>query len=1066
MDTFKDLWVIDDWSSANANYEYEYQSIEHNFEKFEFKIYVQNPNLFYSDSPEKMNSPFIIYVEPGERFPPCVRAVFALSYRNLHGSKNFMKYLRTASILNLSKESFPKDQNGFEITTAIPNSYFMNSGENIAEAFSLYFCFSWNRDLESLSSINTNSDKSLFRSLQQQPSFHTCYLNSALTLLFHLSSFRELICNLPLTDSDSKSPSNKFLYYFIQQFKVMKVNKICHNINNIVKALGWNDIALTIPQDGQEFFSKLLSRIEKSLETLSPESCKVFKNMFYSQFIQKEVPPTMMISVEDSEGTFPNIIVALRHHFLQETSSGQKEGILMKLPKILIFDTHDNRFMKYPMFLNMGEFLNDKAKEESNEENQDQQILENPFYSLYGIMIFDQKNEHYFSYVRNKATDDFCKIDRQVKTLLSSKQNQKIDTIVNPNLKKHSLNDLTLLVSHVPNAAFHKKQQTLKKTKKTYNEIPRMLIYVNELYLSKFCKNDFSENHTNSTQNNQESLSKCIRLFNTSSIVNNNFLNNDYRLEPFKTICVEDNEYKRLFINEESTTNKYIFWNMNFIGESCSINQPILSLNNLPYNIFLQECEEIPESANFHRFFCFLNFDLEKYKQKENPYNHILNFSVPKYNYTTTFLSDLKNAIQNQNKSFQVEKDDLYFGLNLSTKTFEEISLTHPVTYINPQIFIIFHQKKNDKEQFDASLFDSYNFQTIEPHIECHSYYKLKQQTPYSLDQILLMKYKSINFVIGLFGYRSREKYFIKIPYQKQYIEFKQILLEFLKTQNNLDPDLDLQNAKPDNLFIFPSPFWCSPLSKPIEYTYKEINPSNSLQILTLEHIFKEKREFNCNFVEVYVYVSENPKISNLIRISFSPDAITPNWFTEIILDKNKTYEEIWTEHISKHFPKIQIKNLRILGIKLNYISRILKAEECMDSFDEIRFEIIPDNQINVDECSLYKFNYAVYASIKYVLPFGNPFLILYDENQSISENLKGSLVIKNMNYETRIMKTSLEISPNDTLSTNISEQSQKNITAKDSIAIIINDRNIRRRLKQYSSLAYKQIFTNLNILN
>ena len=224
----------------------------------------------------------------------------------------------------------------------------------------------------------------------------TCYMNSFIQTIFHISKFREFINKLP-----NKNDSNNFIFALQHLFYLLeKLENIPVKPDMLIKSFGWNNNQIFTQQDVTEFSFIFLDAIEKKLKesNIKEDITKILfegKQEGYIKCInidfeskKEEIFTDIQLIIKSKQNIYESIDFFLEKHNLfgenayQTEKNGKQDAVkgirFTKLPSVLNFQL--NRF-DYDYNFNMNIKIKDRfefyeeiylgnlVKENQNEQN-------------------------------------------------------------------------------------------------------------------------------------------------------------------------------------------------------------------------------------------------------------------------------------------------------------------------------------------------------------------------------------------------------------------------------------------------------------------------------------------------------------------------------------------------------------------------------------------------------------------------------------------------------------------------------------------------------------------------
>ncbi|EAY22790.1 Clan CA, family C19, ubiquitin hydrolase-like cysteine peptidase [Trichomonas vaginalis G3] len=123
----------------------------------------------------------------------------------------------------------------------------------------------------------------------------TCYMSSFLQALFHLPVFRKLVFQINTDD---------ILVRGLQQmFLDLQTSKEAVKADDLIRAFGWSEFHAFEQHDAQEFFIKIINRIEEEVCKKNDEINKIFKSIFVgkSRSFIRPINPTDFKEIDSIE---------------------------------------------------------------------------------------------------------------------------------------------------------------------------------------------------------------------------------------------------------------------------------------------------------------------------------------------------------------------------------------------------------------------------------------------------------------------------------------------------------------------------------------------------------------------------------------------------------------------------------------------------------------------------------------------------------------------------------------------------------------------------------------------
>ncbi|KAL9319024.1 hypothetical protein ACSQ67_015541 [Phaseolus vulgaris] len=264
----------------------------------------------------------------------------------------------------------------------------------------------------------------------------TCYMNSLLQTLYHISYFRKAVYQMPTTENDSPSRSIPLalqsLFYKLQYSDCSVATK------ELTKSFGWDTYDSFMQHDVQELNRVLCEKLEDKMKGTVVEGTiqKLFEghHMNYIECINEDYKSTRKESFYDLQldvkgckdvyASFDKYVEVERlegdnkyhaeHHGLQDARKGV---LFIDFPPVLqlqlkrfeydfMRDTMINDRYEFPLQLDLdrdnGKYLSPEA---------DRSIRN--LYSLHSVLVHSSgvNGGHYYAYIRPTLSDEWFKFD-------------------------------------------------------------------------------------------------------------------------------------------------------------------------------------------------------------------------------------------------------------------------------------------------------------------------------------------------------------------------------------------------------------------------------------------------------------------------------------------------------------------------------------------------------------------------------------------------------------------------------------------------------------------------------
>ena len=300
----------------------------------------------------------------------------------------------------------------------------------------------------------------------------TCYMNSALQILYMTPKFRNLINSLILCDKILGNPTE-----FIPQGQkyniILSLQKLFAELNlmnikatktkELTEAFGWEKNEGSDQHDSQEFirillfdvlerilydtpFNNIINNIYKVnyITNMQCNTCGNLKSKIESEYVLNLQILNMKGLKESlySSFGFEEIIEDYKCEKCDKKVSLTKWSKIISLPNYINFGLNrfsydyntferiklNNRF-EFPLELDMKNFCD--FNEKSNEEINNNEYL----YELYGVIVHSGTpfSGHYYSYIRDMTNQGNWKLEEEIKVDTNNKNDNKNDNNNNKN---------------------------------------------------------------------------------------------------------------------------------------------------------------------------------------------------------------------------------------------------------------------------------------------------------------------------------------------------------------------------------------------------------------------------------------------------------------------------------------------------------------------------------------------------------------------------------------------------------------------------------------------------------
>jgi len=262
----------------------------------------------------------------------------------------------------------------------------------------------------------------------------TCYMNSLLQSLFHLPAFRRIVYLMPTTGSESVSMSIPLNLQRL--FCQMQLGSSSASTIELTKSFGWSNNDTMQQQDVQEFCRVLLENLETKLKKteLSLEIPKLFQGKTRTVFKCKNID-----FIKNVEESFMDISLMVQDcktiydSFDKETQQYILEGENMYNTELFGLQETEvcTKFVEFPsvLHLHLRRFERDPIRDRSIKINSrlefpstldlskymsdDADKSRNPIYDLHGVLVHSGGSMcgHYYAYLRTTLEPQWYKFD-------------------------------------------------------------------------------------------------------------------------------------------------------------------------------------------------------------------------------------------------------------------------------------------------------------------------------------------------------------------------------------------------------------------------------------------------------------------------------------------------------------------------------------------------------------------------------------------------------------------------------------------------------------------------------
>ena len=256
----------------------------------------------------------------------------------------------------------------------------------------------------------------------------TCYMNSVLQALFHLTKLREDIFSIPENISDAVILSSQRLFY-----NMMTKPKSC-STTYLTQAFGWGKEELLKQKDAQEFLHVFITALEEKIKKtdISGEFFDLFQGMITRKIICKDANLKKMINepfyelhleVTDCESVYDSLKrmkseQVMANYDTEMKEFGKREAItselISKTPPILAIQllrfTYNKATEKqekinsrytFPVELDIDDYVTEDLKGKDNK------------YVIFAVLVHSGyvDSGHYYTYVRSPGQYDWLCFD-------------------------------------------------------------------------------------------------------------------------------------------------------------------------------------------------------------------------------------------------------------------------------------------------------------------------------------------------------------------------------------------------------------------------------------------------------------------------------------------------------------------------------------------------------------------------------------------------------------------------------------------------------------------------------